>query len=81
MEFHSHWSRIYYQCKKEITDFSIHSSTEQMIHMGQGIEECTKSNLWKTAFKKFEVVWSAYADHITSNILKAVFHKFYLVHS
>ena len=35
--------------------------------------------MWKTAFKKFEVIWSAYAYHITSNYLKAVFHKFYLV--
>ena len=31
--------------------------------------------MWKTAFKKFE------ADHVPSNFLKAVFHKFYLVHS
>ena len=36
--------------------------------------------LWKTAFKKFEVILSVYEDHITSNFLKAVFHKFYLVH-
>ena len=35
----------------------------------------------KTAFEKFEVIWSAGADHITSNFLKAVFYKFYLVHS
>ena len=34
-----------------------------------------------TAFKKLEPIWSAEADHITSNFLKAVFHKFYLVHS
>ena len=34
-----------------------------------------------TAFKKFEVIWFAEVDHITSNFLKAVFHKFYLVHS
>ena len=32
--------------------------------------------MWKTAFKKFEVIWSA-----TSDFLKAVFHKVYLVHS
>ena len=37
-------------------------------HMGQGIQEWPKKNLWKTIFKKFEVIWS-------------VFHKFYLVHS
>ena len=29
--------------------------------------------MWKTAFKKFKVIWSAF--------LRAVFHKFYLVHS
>ena len=29
-------------------------------HMGQGIQEWTKQNLWKTAFKKFEAIWSAY---------------------
>ena len=30
--------------------------------MGQSIQELTKWNLWKTASKKFEVIWSAYAD-------------------
>ena len=29
------------------------------IDMGQSIQEWTKWNLWKTAFKKFEVIWSA----------------------
>ena len=29
---------------------------------------------------KFEIIWSAWADHITSNFFKAVFHKSYLVH-
>ena len=37
--------------------------------------------MWKIAFKNFEVIWSAEAEHITSNFLKAVFHKFHLVHS
>ena len=46
--------------------------------MGQIIQEWSKQNLWKTAFKKFELIWSAQADHITSNILKAVFHRFHL---
>ena len=27
--------------------------------MGQSIQEWTKKNLWKTAFKKFERIWSA----------------------
>ena len=37
--------------------------------------------MWKTAFKKFKAIRSASADHITSNFLEVVFHKFYLVHS
>ena len=49
--------------------------------MGRGIQELTKKNLWKTAFKKFEVICSASVDHIASTFLKAVFHKFRLVHS
>ena len=48
--------------------------------MGQIIQAWTKWNLWKTAFIKFEVIWSALAHQITSNFLKAVFHKFQLVH-
>ena len=49
--------------------------------MGHSIHEWTKLNLWKTAIKKFELIWSAWADHITSNFLKAVFHKSHLVDS
>ena len=30
--------------------------------MGQGIQEWTKKNLWKRAFKKIEEIWSAKAD-------------------
>ena len=36
---------------------------------------------WKTAFKKFEVILSAYADNITSKFLKVFLQKFFLVHS
>ena len=43
--------------------------------MGQGIQEWTKQNLWKTAFEKFEVMWSAEADY--SDYSKQI----YLVHS
>ena len=39
--------------------------------MGQCIQEWTKWKLWKTAFKKIEVKWSAYANHLTLNFLKA----------
>ena len=28
-------------------------------YLGQSIQEWAKWNLWKTAFKKFEMVWSA----------------------
>ena len=37
--------------------------------LGQSIQKWTKKNLWQTAFKT------------PSNVLKAVFHKFYRVHS
>ena len=52
-----------------------------MQNLGQSIQEWIKRSLWKTAFKKFEVMWCAKADYITSNFLKAVFNKFHLVHS
>ena len=47
--------------------------------MRQSIQQWTKQNLWKTSFKKFEVIWSAGTDHITSEFLKAVFRKFYII--
>ena len=37
--------------------------------------------MWNTVFKKFEVMRCVLTDRFTSNFLKAVFHKFYLVHS
>ena len=46
-------------------------------HLGQSTEEWTKSSFWKTAIRKFQVVWSAEVDHMTSNFLKAVSTKFY----
>ena len=30
----------------------------ELPNVGQGIQEWTKKNLWKTAFKKFEGIWS-----------------------
>ena len=30
-----------------------------MGHLEQSIQEWTKQNLWKTAFKKYEGIWSA----------------------
>ena len=39
-------------------------------YMNQTIQEWTKQNFRKTAFKKSEATWSAWADHITSNFLR-----------
>ena len=40
-------------------------------HMGQGIKEWTKQNLWKTAFKKLEVISSVlYSINFSWSILK-----------
>ena len=47
----------------------------------QSIQEWTKSNLWNTACKRFEAIFSVKTDYITLSFLKAVFHKCYLVHS
>ena len=35
------------------------SHSNVKVHMEQNIQEWTKSNLWKIAFKKFEGTWSA----------------------
>ena len=45
--------------------------------MGQSIQERTKKNLWKTVFKKFERVWSAYPF----KFFKGCPPQFYLVYS
>ena len=29
------------------------------LHLDQGIQEETNKNLWKIAFKNFEMIWSA----------------------
>ena len=34
-------------------------SEEKLLQLGQSIQEWTKWDLWKTAFKKFEGIWSA----------------------
>ena len=47
---------------------------EIAINMGQSIQEWTKSNLWKTAFRKFEEVWSV-STNFTWSILDLVFQN------
>ena len=32
---------------------------EMLVYMGESIQEWTRKNLWKTAFKNFEGVWPA----------------------
>ena len=53
---------------------------KSQLYMGQGIQESMSENLLKTVFRKNEVIWSAQADHITSNLSKPVYDKFYQVH-
>ena len=47
------------------------------LHMVQGIQEWAKKNLWKTAFKNFEVIWSALADRITSWLILEYLDPYY----
>ena len=35
------------------------SQLNAVLFMGQGIKEWAKKNLWETALKKFEGIWSA----------------------
>ena len=37
--------------------------------MRQSVQECTQQNLWKTAFKKFEVISSASSANFVRSIL------------
>ena len=57
------------------------SKKSALLIFGAKYSRMDQVNLREIAFKKFEGIWSAEADHITSNFLKAVFQKFYLVHS
>ena len=52
-----------------------------LAYMGESIQERTKQNLWKAAFKSFEWVWSALGRPYPLKFLKTVFHKFDLTHS
>ena len=50
--------------------------TPNLIQETNGSRYSRMDHLWKTTFQKFQVIWSAYADHITLNFLKAVFQNF-----
>ena len=58
-----------------------HVTLKRKHYLRQRIQEWTKKKLWKTAFKKFQVLRSAWVRPYRLTFLKAVFHKFYLVHS
>ena len=45
-----------YQKSNKVTVVSNHY---KILHIQQSVQEWTIQNLWKTAFKKFEGVWSA----------------------
>ena len=49
--------------------------------MKQSIEKWTKQNPTSTAYKKLEGYGMFKQTTITSNFLKAAFHKFYVVYS
>ena len=49
--------------------------------IGPSIQEWTKWNLWKTAFKDLKLYGLLKQTIITKHFLKAVFHKFNLIHS
>ena len=40
-------------------NISMHIVVMYLYHIGQSVKKWTKSNLWKTAFQKFEVIRSA----------------------
>ena len=46
-------------CSDFRTSFKVLAEAYVVPYVGQNIQEWTKQNLWKTAFKKFEVIWSA----------------------
>ena len=74
--------KILYCCSAaEIVLKGVLSKFHKLELYGARCSKMIKLNLWKTVFKKTEVIWSALADHTTSKILKDVFHKFYLLHS
>ena len=58
-----------------------HVTLKRKHYLRQSIQEWTKKKLWKTAFKKFQLLRSAWVWPYHFLFLKAVFHKFYLVHS
>ena len=62
---------IWVKCHNFIGFMSFHVNRFSIDQMGQNIQEWIKWNLWKAAFKKFEVIWSLSGDHITSNFLMA----------
>ena len=64
----------------QVFNFAKHANVDER-YVGQSIQEWTKWNLWKTAFKKFKWYGLLKQTIITSKFLKTVFHKFHLVHS
>ena len=52
-------------------------------YMWQSIQEWSKNCgivFWSNLVCFNRAIWSVLTDHVTSNFLKAAFHKFYLVH-
>ena len=56
---------------------------EVFCHLGQSIQEWTKRNLWKTAFKKFHLVYSwilrpIYCGPFTWYVVRKNFHQYFI---
>ena len=67
ISFHTPW-KCFHGVEKGTNDIK----WAKLAYLGQSIQEWTKCNLSKTAFKK---IWRVLL------FLKAIFHKFYLLHS
>ena len=56
-----------------LTPMSKYKNLEKLFNEG--------CHFFSVQFLTLGIIYYAYVDHITSNFLKAVFHKFYLIHS
>ena len=80
--FYSSYGNIFNNNMRQLgSKYSMLIYTYIQIQLGQSIQEWTKQNLLKTSLKKFQGHALLQVDHPPPNFVKAVFHKFYLLHS
>ena len=68
---------FYHNCITLLSSQSLVSNSQ--FYLGQSIQDWTKENFWKAAFKKLKGYGLPKAGRTPSNFLKAVYQKFYLV--